>query len=531
MTDAPSSPSNSAGSAADSLDRLVDDLGITARRLADAIDAVVDGDDLAGVVQRSGLPRRTVERLLRIGAGTDALSNARETVAAHGSGPDPTPDAVARMQGIIDAAPAAKRRLDHVSATADTVVRRASWLADRYLLAGRRLVLMGDHDLTSLAVAPVLPDTEIVVVDVDERLLDYLDSVARTDRLHITCTYADLTVSLPASVTGSASVVFTDPPYTPAGVATFVARSIEALDLRHPARIVMAYGFGPDHPALGLQVQRQLLALELAIESIEPGFNRYLGAQAIGSRSDLYTLSPTPRSVKAASKLLGTTRQAIYTHGERSLESQPSTLPIAVREALLERAGITAPVAGDDRALAWSSQVGDQVGEALTSAGQLFDRVSHRRTGSVAASLLDGADAWLGRLLLIGRADRVALLVPNSHPDIADAAGQAALGALVADRYVLTLLRSQPTDHMAIVIADRVADPQPTILDRPAATLRTALHDTIYTRSRGGVGAAPSKAEVAAIVDDVLAEIGEHYATVAVADLPRSVIERARTSM
>ena len=532
MTDAPSSP---AVDAADSLDRLVDDLGITARRLADAIDAVIAGDGLAGAVQRSGLPRRTLERLLRIGAGAEALSHARETVAAGRSGPNSAHDAVVRMHGIIDAAPTAQARLDHVSATADTTVRRASWLADRFLLAGRRLVLMGDHDLTSLAAAPVLPDTEIVVVDVDEQLLDYIDGVARRDRLDITCTYADLTVSLPAWVRGSAGVVFTDPPYTPAGVATFVARSIEALDLRHPARIVMAYGFGPDHPALGLQVQRQLLALELAIESIEPGFNRYHAAEAIGSRSDLYVLSPTPRSVKAASKLTATTRQAIYTHGPRSLESQRTTLPVAVRTALLQRATITAPAIDDDRAIAWSRQAGDQVGEALTSTGHLFDRISQRRTGSVAASLLDGADAWLGRLLLTARADRVAMLVPNSHPDIADAAGQAALGELVAGRYELTLLRSQPTDHMAIVIAQRVADPQPTILDRPAASLRTALHDTIYARSRDGVGAAPSKApskaDVSAMVDAVLAEIGAHYASVAVAELPRSVIDRVRSSM
>jgi hypothetical protein len=206
-------------------------------------------------------------------------------------------------------------------------------------------------------------------------------------------------------------------------------------------------------------------------------------------------------------------------------------LPVAVRQALLERAAIAEPAIADDRAIAWSREVGDQVGEALTSAGHLFDRISQRRTGSVAASLLDGADAWLGRLLLTARADQVALLVPNSHPDIADAAGQAALGALVAGRYELTLRRSQPTDHMAIVIAQRVADPQPTMLDRPGASLRTALHDMIYARSRDGVGSAPSKAEVSATVDAVLAEIGEHYATVAVADLPRSVIDRVRHSM
>ena len=50
-----------------------------------------------------------------------------------------------------------------------------------------------------------------------------------------------------------------------------------------------------------------------------------------------------------------------------------------------------------------------------------------RTATAVAASLLDGDESWLARMLISTSAAKLTLLVPNSHPDIADAEGQAAL--------------------------------------------------------------------------------------------------------
>jgi hypothetical protein len=493
----------------DSLERLAADLGVAGRRLGNAIDGLLHGDDdVATLVDRSGLPRRTVERLLRLGADAAALTALRDRVGMRPETPSqPTAAAVARMQALIDAAPEPSRDLDHVGATALTAARRATWLADQMSLDGRRLLLAGDHDLTSLAAAAHLTDTDIVVVDVDERLLDFIDHSARQERLRVTCAYADLTLGLPSSLAASANAVFTDPPYTPGGVGTFLARSIEALDLGQAARIVMAYGFSPDHPALGLQVQRQIIGLELAIESIEPAFNRYRGAQAIGGRSDLYTLIPTTRSPAAARKLARSTGQAIYTHGERSLESSHHTLGAEALAMLSQHAPVV-----------------------HASVGELLEAAQHRDAGVVAGSLMNAADAWLGRMLLRSRARRLALLVPNSHPDIASQSAQAALSSLVGARYRLRFLRSQPSDRTAIVVADAVADRQPSLLDRPSATLRSALHDTIYRCTRADAERWPKPA-VAAVVDELLAEVGHTYGAIGVAELPRTVLTSSRAAL
>src|SRR5215207_6160907 len=169
----------------DSLDRLAADLGVAGRRLGNAIDALLHGaEDATTLVQRSSLPRRTVERLIALDADAPALAAVRDRIGMQPAVPtQPTAEAVARMQMLIDAAPEPSRQLDHVSATALTAARRATWLGDQLVLEGRRLLFAGDHDLTSLAAAALLPDTDIVVVDVDERLLDFIDHAARQEGL------------------------------------------------------------------------------------------------------------------------------------------------------------------------------------------------------------------------------------------------------------------------------------------------------------------------------------------------------------
>ena len=126
--------------------------------------------------------------------------------------------------------------LDHVPATAETVALRALWLDATYDLAAVRLLCLGDHDLTSLAVAVVNPAAQVAVVDVDDGVLRHID-----DHGHDTvrCRWADLRFGLPESLRGWADLVVTDPPYTPDGVRLFLARGLQGLSAAHAARLVL----------------------------------------------------------------------------------------------------------------------------------------------------------------------------------------------------------------------------------------------------------------------------------------------------
>src|SRR5260221_5291229 len=112
--------------------------------------------------------------------------------------------ALATLERIVNKLPLRPvRHLDHVSATPLTCLKRALFLAKNYDLGGATILLLGDHDLTSLALTQVAPGIAITVVESDERILDYINVVAARHSWAIRTLFADLRIELPRSVTGS----------------------------------------------------------------------------------------------------------------------------------------------------------------------------------------------------------------------------------------------------------------------------------------------------------------------------------------
>lgn len=464
----------------DQVRSLLDAAGISARRLRTVVRLLTEGPQtLASLVHGSGADRRSVQAVLAalgddLDRRGDELRLAPSTVDGYRQligypalrateMPDPLADRLAkhadlvdRMQRWIDAAPPARAALDQVSATAETAVRRALWLDSTYDLDGARLLCLGDHDLTSLAVTAVNPRVAITVVDVDDALLEYIDGQTGPS---VRCLWADLRFGLATGAEQWADLVFTDPPYTPEGVRLFLARALAGLRQLERARLVMAYGFPEHHPALGLKVQQVVTGLHLAYEAILPGFNRYHGAQAIGGRSDLYVLRPTARSRSA--ELKG--KVNIYTHGTQSLEAPPE--PATALPALIEAAAGPAGL------------------EVHTVEPHQLATPGTRTEQAIAVDLSADPGGWLARSLLALDAPRLALLVPNNHPDLANEVGQRALAELVAAKYRLRLRRSTPDPRHAIVEADRIDNPESpvvrAVIDRahgkPGNTWREAL--------------------------------------------------------
>ncbi|WP_018682310.1 bis-aminopropyl spermidine synthase family protein [Actinokineospora enzanensis] len=437
-----------------SVTELLTAAGVHARPLRTALDLLCAAPrSLDELVRATALPRRTVEELISA-LGRDAEPESGswrlpvstvDTYRALAASPPDISDGVLRpvFEAYLTDVPTPLRALDHVQADVDTMLRRARWLDETYHLPGARLLCVGDHDLTALAACTRRPELSATVVDVDDRLLDYVDRVARARGLDIQCLHADFRVALPPAAVGCADLVFTDPPYTPEGIRLFLARAVESL--RDPeGRVVVAYGYSPRTPALGWKVQQEILRLGLVFEAVLPNFNRYHGAQAVGSASDLYVLQQTARSSRLAESAVREVVSGIYTHGPQSVESV-GTAPDATAE-LLRLTG--APAAS---APAWTEPA--------------------RTSGPVAYDLMADPGSWLARVLLAGpMTGPVGALVPNNHADISDQRGQTALRELVADKYSLTFHRSIADGRHAVVLAE------PT----PTGNVRTALLTRVH---------------------------------------------------
>ena len=437
--------------------------------------------DLAALVQRSTLSRRTVEEVLDAAAGDLVCRGATmrirpDKVAAYrerfGSDQltrtepaDPFAERLAAaapivtaMAELIGAAPSPRGELDHVQATPETAVRRALWLDSTYDLAGMVVLCVGDHDLTCLAVGQVSPGATVVVVDLHEPTLEFIDHQAMRLGLGIRCLFGDLRFGLPEPALGCADLVFTDPPYTPEGVELFVSRGLQGLGNRASGRVIMAYGYSERQPTLGLRAQSAAHRLNLAYEAVLPHFNRYDGAQAVGSSSDLYVWRPTSRTWNAIGRL--DAEAGIYTRGPQAIEKSPP-VPDAVLQAAYR---VTADAGSPVRALVgnrWRDADENAVRLRLGTllAGGLPPNVTRGGPFAVLADLSEDPGPWLLRTLLAANAGLVCSLVRSNHPDLGSEAAQAALAGLVRGKYLLRFLRGQPDSRHALVLAQAV-DPQ-----------------------------------------------------------------------
>jgi hypothetical protein len=436
----------------------------------------------------------------------DALRAAVAQAPAAALAPDPAeaaaaadPEALAAMTAIMAGRPAPSRHLDHVSVTPLTAVKRARWLTASYQLDRATVLCLGDRDLTALALLLLQPDLDVTVLDVDERLLAFVGRVARERGWSLRPVFADLRVELPRSLADRFDLVFTDPPYTPAGVRLFLERGLASLRPGDFGRVLFCYGFGEQHPALGFKVQSVLHDLRLVAEAVLPGFNRYLGAEAIGAASALYVCRPTRRSRPAAASG-GAAGLRIYTQGRSAEEARPAELPAAVVatvRAALAGAGPAAPTLVGDGLAGMDDLPGPpaRMGLGAFLSGLRAPAGRPPPAGPVAVNLHPDLGPYLLRLLLVAPGPRLVLVAGDEavrasgllDPD----SGPARLAGAAWRLRVLARRGGHPT----VLAADRVEAPEEPVgevlrylLDHRLATLegawREALIATLARRGR-----------------------------------------------
>ena len=430
------------------------------------------------------------------------------------------PDVVADLAGR----PGPNRHLDQVAATAVTVVKRALFLTQRFDLTGATVLMLGDHDMTLLALARLAPDADIAVADVDERVLEFVGDVRRRHGWPIETFFTDLRLELPRSLAARFDLVFTDPPYTPAGMKLFLLRGIQALNERAFSRICAAYGAGEQHSALALKVQAAIGELRLVIEAIEPGFNEYGHAPALGNRSDLYVLRPTRRSAPAAKRWTGAA--SIYTRGHAAEESSTAVIPDSVIERLSGFAASrrAVAVAADQAQLAAVPAAERMTLPTYLSAGTL-----ERCRQAVIASLYPDHADYLVRLCLRSQAEDLAVCAMQravadlfAHPNplrrliesrfaVADRLQQGNVGAVVLKR------RTPDGEDGAVILVLHG------ILARPRSRLVNAWRESLISWGRTG-GHPLTKNQARRIISE--SRLATDYPRNDIADLPGAALQR-----
>ncbi|MFX0072120.1 MAG: bis-aminopropyl spermidine synthase family protein [Candidatus Hermodarchaeota archaeon] len=174
-------------------------------------------------------------------------------------------------------------KLNQAPCLLETSLRRALYLQQQGHL-GRRILCVGDSDLSSIAMTVVSPQTRVGVVDIDQQLIDSLNTIKSKYNLNLVARCYDLRKNLPEEFSGVFDAFVTDPPYTSAGFKLFVSRGIQGLEDPFSGKYgYISYSIKPVSEML--IIQKMLGEMGLVLRDLIPNFNEYYAANIIGGQS------------------------------------------------------------------------------------------------------------------------------------------------------------------------------------------------------------------------------------------------------
>lgn len=278
-----------------------------------------------GVIDKTRPVRLTEAGRAAVTAAGPHLSPACPHCAGRDVVIPPELDALAAdLEQAAQGAPRARPELDQTHCTVPTKIARVLRMHAAHALAGQRILLLGDDDLISVAIAGLAAWSgsplarRLTVVDTDPEVLAWIGKQASRAGVAVELVEHDLRQPLPAALDGQFDVVVTDPPYTVAGARLFLSRAVTAL-AGQPGRHVF-FSFGARRPDETVQVQLAMAELGLAVRALLPNFNSYVGAGTLGGTSHLYHL----RSTAAAAPLIsGSWDGDLYTAAGRAAPARP----------------------------------------------------------------------------------------------------------------------------------------------------------------------------------------------------------------
>lgn len=213
---------------------------------------------------------------------------------------------------ITDKRPKPIRDLDQFTATEQTTARRVALMSFFEDIDGKRVLFLGDDDFTSVGAGLQKKASRITVLDVDSRICDEIFQISSNQNLDIDVDKYDAFQQLPGKYRGQYDVVFTDPPYTVQGIEMFLSRAIDSLDASNSAgRIYLCFGNSDRAKERFIPIMELINSMGLMCRWVFDKFNRYTGADSIGSSSTLFICDVTP---KTKSSVKGEYQGKIYTN-------------------------------------------------------------------------------------------------------------------------------------------------------------------------------------------------------------------------
>ncbi len=184
-------------------------------------------------------------------------------------------DILAHFRGIFNNRPSETAEFDQGVVPPENSIKRVEFLYERGDLHGKSIMFLGDDDLTSVAMALTKLSSRIVVIEVDDRIVNYINSIASYEKLNLEAYTYNAVKPLPKEFVGSFDTFLNDPVETVKGMRVFLSRCAQSLKGKGSAGY-----FGISHYESPLkkwhEVEKDLLAMNFVITDVLRDFNEYL---------------------------------------------------------------------------------------------------------------------------------------------------------------------------------------------------------------------------------------------------------------
>jgi hypothetical protein len=167
------------------------------------------------------------------------------------------------------------RKFDQGYVTPVTTLSRFAFSYERGDIVGKEIIILGDDDLMSVVLGLSGLPKGITVVEIDERVTDFIQSTAKKEGFQVEVEKFDLRRPLPREHRRRYDTFFTDPPETLKAAQAFIGRGISSL--RAPGSAGY-FGFTRREASLRKwhEVQKMLLKYKIVFTDIIHNFNEYM---------------------------------------------------------------------------------------------------------------------------------------------------------------------------------------------------------------------------------------------------------------
>lgn len=177
------------------------------------------------------------------------------------------------MKDIYSQKPGPTFLFDQRPVTMQTTLNRAFYLNSREDLENKRIAVIGDDDLTSLSVGLIRKAKEVVVFDIDERLVNFINKISREKKLNVKAYKYDLTKKIPSEFSDNFDIFLTDPTPNLEAFSLFISIGLNLL--KKGKGLVGYVSYFPSHQEINIDFQKFLTEKKVIMTDIIPEFTEY----------------------------------------------------------------------------------------------------------------------------------------------------------------------------------------------------------------------------------------------------------------